>query len=374
MRIIVIRSNPVNPDSRVEKEVNALLKANHKVEIIGWDRNAKYAKKKSVIKFETGQANIYRFGIPSSYGGGMKRNLKGLMIFQLNILIWLVKNRKNYDVIHACDFDTAFMAKKIAKLFNKKLVYDIFDYYIDSFNVPSFLKKIVEKEDWKIINFADSTIICSEKRMEQIKGASPKKVSVIHNTPQKIPDIFNVKDDLTNKIKLVYVGILGEGRLIKEIIDVVKSNSQYELHIGGFGELENYIKEQSIYYENILFYGKLPYHKTLQLEAKSDIMLAIYDPNIANHHYAAPNKFYEALMLGKPLIMVRGTGMSEIVSEFNIGELMDFNSKSFKESLDKLISRKREWDEMSNKMKLMYENKYNWTEMEYRLINLYDEL
>ena len=34
-------------------------------------------------------------------------------------------------------------------------------------------------------------------------------------------------------------------------------------------------------------------------------MTAIYDPNISNHYYAAPNKFYEALMLGKPLIMVK---------------------------------------------------------------------
>lgn len=374
MRVVFIRSNPVNPDSRVEKEVNALLKANHTVEIIGWDRNEKYVKRKSVLKFESGQANIYRFGIPSSYGGGIKKNLKGLMIFQLNVFIWLVKNRKNYDVIHACDFDTAFVAKKVAKIFNKKLVYDIFDYYIDSFNVPSFLKSIVEKEDRKIINFADATIICSEKRIEQIKGTSPRKVVVIHNTPQKIADISYVKDDLNNKIKLVYVGILGEGRLIKEIIEIVKSNSQYELHIGGFGELENYIKEQSMYHENILFYGKLPYNKTLQLEAKSDIMLAIYDPNIANHYYAAPNKFYEALMLGKPLLMVKGTGMSEIVNEFNIGELMEFSSKSFKESLDKLSSREIEWAEMSIKMKNMYENEYNWSEMEGRLINLYREL
>ena len=33
--ILFIRSNPVNPDSRVEKEVYTLLKAGYNVEILG---------------------------------------------------------------------------------------------------------------------------------------------------------------------------------------------------------------------------------------------------------------------------------------------------------------------------------------------------
>lgn len=47
MNIVFLRSNPVNPDSRVEKEVNALLKNNHNVIILAWDRSSKTKIQKS---------------------------------------------------------------------------------------------------------------------------------------------------------------------------------------------------------------------------------------------------------------------------------------------------------------------------------------
>ena len=37
-RVVMLRSNPVNPDSRVEKEVLALSKAGFDVQILAWDR------------------------------------------------------------------------------------------------------------------------------------------------------------------------------------------------------------------------------------------------------------------------------------------------------------------------------------------------
>ena len=52
-------------------------------------------------------------------------------------------------------------------------------------------------------------------------------------------------------------------------------------------------------------YGKLQYSQTLALESQCDIRVATYDPSIRNHKYSAPNKFYESLMLGKPIIMAK---------------------------------------------------------------------
>lgn len=42
MKVLFLRSNPVDPDSRVEKEVNSLIKRGYKVEVFGWDRSADY--------------------------------------------------------------------------------------------------------------------------------------------------------------------------------------------------------------------------------------------------------------------------------------------------------------------------------------------
>lgn len=371
MKIIFIRSNPVNPDSRVEKEVNSLVKAGNKVEIVAWDRNAKYSIRESYINIDAGRVKIYRFGIPSSFGGGMRKNLGPLILFQIRLFCWLYKNRNEYDVIHACDFDTALISFHVARKLRKKIIYDIFDYYVDAFRVPNYLKRYIEKMDHKIINSADTVIICSEKRKEQIKGTNPKRLEIIHNTPENtIKSIGKINLDKT-KIKLVYVGVLGNGRFLKETADIVKDNPKLEFHIGGFGEYEKYFKEMSLNHKNILYYGKLPYKKTIELENSCDIMTAIYDPSVPNHYYAAPNKFYEALMLGKPLIMVRDTGMSDIVKQENIGELIEYERDSLQEALIRIAEKKDEWPTIAANMKSLYEEKYSWSQMEERLLRIY---
>lgn len=374
MRVLFWRSNPVDPDSRVEKQVNSLNNAGYQVKILAWDRNGEYDIKETIIELEAGNVKINRFGIPATYGGGIKKNLVGLMKFQWKLFIWLIKNRNSYDILHACDFDTAFIANIVSILLRKKLIYDIFDYYVDAFKVPKKIKKIITTLDHNIINRADAVIVCTEKRIEQIKGTYPKKLVVIHNTPAQEKFEMQKLNLNPNKIKLVYVGILGEGRFIKEIIEFVKENQEFEFHIGGFGEFKEEIERIADDYENIFFYGKIPYSKTLELENSCDIMTAIYDPKVPNHYYAAPNKFYEALMLGKPLIMVKNTGMDEVIAENNIGAVIDYDGYSLKEGVDKIVGERDEWEIISKKMISLYERNYNWDEMELRVLGLYDSI
>ena len=186
------------------------------------------------------------------------------------------------------------------------------------------IEKPILKLENSVIHSADATIICTEKRKEQIAGSAPKRLAVIHNTPSEsqIRQCDN-KTKQTGRTKIVYVGILEPSRLLKEIVDAVSENNTMELHVGGFGILNDFFIEKSRTFDNIYYYGKLAYDQTLSLEYECDIMLAIYDLAIENHRFAAPNKFYESLMLGKPVIMVRGTGMSEIVEGNSIGELIE---------------------------------------------------
>ncbi len=372
--IVLLRSNPVDPDSRVEKEANSLIKAGYEVKIVAWDRDFKYKIKESFLELNDGRVKIYKLGIPSTYGEGVK-NLKPFLIFQFRLLLWLFKNRKKYHIIHACDFDTAYTAYHCSKLLKKKLVYDIFDYlFTNSGGNFSILKKYIVHLQHTIINHANATIICTEKRKDQIRGTKPKKLVIIHNSPPRLDENLPKLKLNKNKVKIVYVGVLQDKRFIEELADIIKNNKEWELHIGGFGKFEGYFKKQASEYDNIKYYGKLSYSKTLELEKSCDIMTAIYDPTVGNHYYAAPNKFYEALMLGKPLVMVKNTGMSEIVTQFNIGEVIDYNSESLKVAIENLIAKRNEWPEISFKMKKLYQKDYSWDEMEKRLISLYREL
>lgn len=375
-RVILLRSNPVDPDPPVEKAALALLKAGYRVRIIGWDRDADYVEKKDFIQITDYKVEVIRFGIKAQFSGGIKKNLLPLCVFLNRLRTWLIRNQATYDIIHAFDFDTGFVASRYAKKFHKKFVYHILDYYVASHGLrKTALEKPILKLENSVIDCADAAIICTEKRKEQIAGSTPKRLEIIHNTPSAAQfKKCESKTKQTGRVKIVYVGILESSRLLKDIAAAVSENSSIEFHVGGFGMLEQFFEDQSNAFDNIFYYGRLTYDRTLSLENECDIMLAIYDPAIDNHRYAAPNKFYESLMLGKPLIMACGTGMSEIVEANAIGELIEFSKEGFIDGVNRLIARKDEWPLMGSRMKEIYRNQYCWDEMEKRLIQLYTDL
>ena len=376
-RVVLIRSNPVSPDPPVEKAADTLIANEYEVSVIGWDRGSDVAEKTETLVLEHGTAEIVRFGIPAMFDGGIKKNLLPLSKFQIRLRKWLIKHRNEYDIIHAFDFDTGFIANKIARKNNKKLIYHILDFYIDSHTIPSkYLKSTIKNAEFAVINNADATIICTEKRREQIAGTTPKRLEIIHNTPKAVNQISDSFSELRNstRCKIVYVGILAGSRFLREIIKFVEQDERFEFHIGGFGIMEREVTEAAQKCERIFYYGKLPYDKTLSLEQACDVMTAIYDPKVPNHKFAAPNKFYESLMLGKPVIMAYNTGFDEIIKKNNIGCLIEFDEDGLSIGLNKLIEGKGEWSCMSERMKTLYKEQYSWAEMERRLVELYTSI
>lgn len=369
--IYYIRSTSVINDSRASKEITSLIKNGYEVHVIGWDRNRKIENYKDFkINGKSIKCSFLKFR--ADFGESIK-SLVGLCLFQFWIFWILLKDNKKYQCIHACDFDCGFTSLIISQLFDKKLIYDIYDYYSDSREMSLKLEKIISKIENKVINNADVTIICGEWRKKQIAIAKPRKVIVIHNSP----DILNIgKENIikgnSRKIKIVYVGILQEHRLLLEILEEIKKHNEYELHIGGFGKYEKEFKNAADSYDNIYYYGSLKYNQVLALEEKCDILFATYDPKIKNHKYSAPNKVYEAMALGKPIIVCKGTGIDELVTKNKIGIAVDYDSKSFIIGLEIICSDKRKIKQISSVSKKLFNNKYTWSIMELELIKMYE--
>lgn len=377
MRIVLLRSTAVMPDPPVEKMANTLIELGHEARIVAWDRNDTYREKTSRKHLPRTEADIIHFGIPAEYSGGLKKNFRALLLFQIRIIRWLIRHRKEYDVVHAFDFDTGFAAKLCSKIFRKKFVYHILDYYVDAHRLPGrTLNSIIEFFEIRVINAADVTIICTEKRLEQIAKASPKKVYVIHNTPTSTPqnaEAFAIQGNHSN-VKIAYIGILSKMRLLKETVTAVSQMKDIEMHIGGFGEYEEWMRDAAARYDNIFFYGKLQYSQTLALENQCDIMVAAYDPSIRNHKYAAPNKFYESLMLGKPIIMAKGTGYDDVITENDIGFLAEYSEEGISNAIHALERRRSDWKSMGERAKQLYCTTYTWTIMQQRIKEIYDHL
>lgn len=369
-KICIIRSNPVRSDSRVEKEAWSLVNAGYDVHILAWDRDTDTYETEDYVTVANLNIPITRLGHKASFGEGLK-NLRAYLEFQFHMRKWLSKHY--FDAVHACDFDTAFFSHGIVKRKKGKFVFDIFDFLCTE--PHNFMQNCIKKAEFHLINSSDATIICTEERKRQIKGSNPKRLYVIHNTPF-VDQIGNHTfiNEPSDKVRIAYVGILQDHRLLKEITEAIAESDNMELHIGGFGKYDTYFAEMGRKYESIKFYGRLPYDQTLALEKECDVMLAIYDPSISNHKFAAPNKFYESLMLGKPVIMVRGTGMSQVVAKNKIGVLIDYSKKGFLNGIRELVSRKDEWVSMGEKMKIIYWNDYSWNTMNERLLDLYNNI
>lgn len=372
-KVIMIRSTSIINDSRLLKQMKVLCENNYKVKVLGWDRQG-LLEYENINNIDN---EIECFFLKSDYGLGYKGAFK-IILFQIWLFIKLIQYNKEYKIIHCCDLDTAIPAKIVSKIYKKKIVYDIFDYYSHSHPIPLNMYRLVEAIENKIINSADLTIICNEGRRKQILNARPKKCIVIHNTPE-------ITSEITSKIsrgigcdkkllKIVYVGVLQEHRLLREVLEKIEGNKCFELHIGGFGILEEVVKSYAERNENIFFYGSMKYEDVLKLEEQCDILFATYDPKIENHKYSAPNKLYEAMGLGKPIIVCKKTGIDQIVDKHGIGISIEYDAREFLEALIQLGNHEELRYNMATRGKELYKNEYSWEQMKKRLVQEYDKV
>lgn len=377
MRVIFLRSNQVNPDPRVEKEVEAISEFGYFATILAWNRNEPFLPNEEVISFNGKNYIIIRKYIPATFGGGL-RNLFPLFMWQIFLFYWLFKNNRIYDIIHACDFDTIIPAILIKFLFKKKVIYDIFDYYIDSFNVPKPLMLLIKTLDRIAMKLCDRIIVCDELRLEQINVPNNKKYEIIYNTPKdllpSLSKISSLNSKENKKLILSYVGILQPNRFILEMLEIFKKHPEWELYIGGFGTLEAIVKDVHEKYRNIYFLGRLSYFEALKVYFKSDIIFAIYNPKIKNHRFSSPNKVFEAMMLKKPIIVAKGTGIDVIVEKYKFGISVNYENTEEVENTLKELENPIYREELGKNGRKLYEEKYSWEISKKRLIEMYNEV
>lgn len=370
--IAILHDTELLLDSRAKKEMESLSKYGYGVIFCGWNKDIDASNDSMVEEVNGKYIPVENICIKVQHQKGLRENWTKLIRYETRLFWWLIKNRKKYMYIHACNLDTALMAVFIGKLMRKRVVYDIYDDYADCHVGGNTVYKIVKMVDRFVIKHCDAVIICSEKRKQQL-AAMPEKLEIIHNAPD-INDVnlkcFSVPK--SNKLKIAYVGNLTENRLIKELVQVCSEINDVELYIGGAGALEDYIREYDAQYSNISFLGKLKYNEVLSLESQSDVIPALYDPAYKNHAYAAPNKFYEAMAFGKPTIMAHNTGMDEYVEKENTGLTIEFSKDDLKKAILQIRDHIDEWRENENRIKAIFQEKYSWGIMEKRLFKIYE--
>lgn len=366
--IVFIRTTEIYNDSRATKEIIALAQERYNIVVLGWNRNGCAIENcQDVFKDYSSNIQFIFFEYQLKKGMGIKN---------INVLFrwfkWLTSQLKkiNYvSAVHACDLDSGISAFRFCKKQKIPLIYDIYDYYIDSHHIPWFLRNLVERREINIINFASTVIICTEERMVQIAKSKPQKVEIIHNSP----DVREIKNVAIN-FDYVYCGSLAENRLIGEILNDYEKNFDLIITFAGHGTHAKKAKELSEKYPNFNFLGDIKYSQVIELESAALALSAIYEPTFRNHKLCAPNKFYEAMALKKPVIVCKGTGIDTIVKENNLGYIINYSSEEFYNALRKIKENVLKSREMGERGGKLYEEKYSWKIMDKRLKMIYDGL
>lgn len=351
-RILLIRSQDILTDSRVQRYENGFIENNIPYKILGWDR-----ENKNITRVNTEYCRInagYNLGTQ-----GIKYRIK----WNIFIFKYLIKNHKEYDIIHACDFDT-IMPSIVMKLFRKYIIFDIFDWFSDEVKTgKKIIDYIINTLEKLSVKLANLTILCEYERLKQIK-VIPKNYIVIPNIPN-ITDYKDKKDsyliDKNNKLNIGYIGGFYQDRGLNEILDVISELNEINLYIAGYGNknIEDKANEYSNKYSNINYFGKVEYDEAIEIMSQCDILYAMYYKNNKNNIYAAPNKFYEAIFLRKPIITTKGTLVGEKVINNNIGYAIEEGIFSLRETL-KIINKKelKKFDKQLEENNKIYKNKF----------------
>ncbi|MFN2304605.1 MAG: glycosyltransferase family 4 protein, partial [Anaerolineales bacterium] len=260
----------------------------------------------------------------------------------------------------------------------KLVVYDIFDFYTEMLRAtPSVVKKIIRWLDFQAIRLADATIIADDARKKQIAGSRPHRLIVIYNClddQRTNLDIKSNQQSSGNHLHLVYFGNLQVERGLLVLLDVMRQHPNWSLDLGGFGPDEALIR-QAAQLPGVTWHGLLPYERVLELSADADLLFATYDPSIPNHRYSSPNKLFEAMMLGKPIIVAQNTNMDRIVLDWDCGEALPYGDP---EALEATLIH-YQFDPVLRQLqgqnaRNAFEQMYNWGNMQQRLLTLYAEL
>jgi glycosyltransferase involved in cell wall biosynthesis len=357
---VIISSNSIIYDTRIRKIARSLNKR-YSILILGWNREGISSE-----KIDDYVVDVNLFNLRAPYG--KPSLLAYLPIFWTWILLKLFQYRPK--IVHACDFDTLLPSYVYKLIFRKKLVFDVFDRYAGY--VPLKYKML-----YSLVNFVEET---TAKNADVLITVSEKVLSTFRKKPKRCPIIMNCSEDHAIKkrkkedhvLTLVYTGAVHRNLGLERITAAIKDLDNVELNIAGRIR-DKELVDQLLELPNVKYKGLLQVSDALDLEANSDVIVVLYNLDYPYNQLSSPNKIFEAMMLGVPVI----TNMEPklVNEEVGCGIVVDYNNT---DQIKAAVVCLRDNIELRTRLgksgRKAFLQKYNWTNMENILYKTYDEL
>lgn len=366
-RIIASVINNYQGDQRVQKQISSLRKFGFDTEVIATDLRG---KPKMEFDYPTHILNLN-----SQEGMKLYFEFNHKLFWKLNGIV-----RKG-DILLANDLDSLLPNYLISKMKGVSIVFDSHELFSE---LPSLNGRSLKKKMWKTI---EAAIVPKMKHFYTVsKGYADWFENEYGNRPEiilNVPDT-RIENKQTLNIKLpkiqknekilIYQGAINVSRGIDKMIISVQSIERVQLWIIGDGpkkqEYQNLTKDLNLNHK-VKFFGAVSPQQLKLITPMADIGLSLEEDGGLSYRYALPNKIFDYMHAGVPILGTNLPDIKQTIESFGIGMVIQ-NHKS--NHISDCIK------QMLDEGKMVYtENlknaasEFNWSNEEQKLKKIYSE-
>jgi glycosyltransferase involved in cell wall biosynthesis len=318
----MLLSNSYEPDPRVRQEALALVRMGCCVRILAWDRDLKSPAVESIEGVD-----VERVFVASTHGRGAT---------QILFYGWLYAKmfwrgfRTRFDAIHCHDLDTLPLGFMLGKLRRKPIIYDAHESFPDMLegSVSPALQRVLVRLENFLIRRVTLLITVGEKLRQHFAARGARRSVVVGNwkrlgeftrTPGQIADIRRALGVPDGSLVVVCITQLLKDRKIEELLRAVDGSRDVYLLMGGKGILEDLVVQAAATNPRVRFLGFVSGTRIADYTCAADVVYYGFDPANPNARFSAPNKLFEALAAGRPLITGDFGEIADVVRDARCG-------------------------------------------------------
>jgi glycosyltransferase involved in cell wall biosynthesis len=387
-KILMVLDEEFPPDDRVYKESQTLIQNGFSVTIACYTRI-----NKSGEEWLDG-IHIIRKKIPKLIYKSSIAALKFPMYFMWwKKYLSVILHKQPFDIIHIHDLPLAKVGFYIKKRYHFPLVLDLHEnwpsHLSKALHTNTFIGKLLSSnKKWRNYEFeavtkADIVITVVEEMKNRLTklGLQTDKLVVLQNTltPKEYVNQKAEKD--SRFFTLIFAGGLNIERGLQYVIpalDLLKSRiPEIRLQIVGKGSYQDTLEAMvsNLKLNSFVeFIGWKPVKELIILTAKADIALI---PHIKweQTDCSSPNKLFQYMHAGIPLLVSNCDSVARIVNETKSGEVYRYNSiEDFALKVQYLYQNRENREELGRNGQFWVKEKYNWNQTSKEFVAMYQNL
>jgi glycosyltransferase involved in cell wall biosynthesis len=309
---IVLATNDLVTDQRVHKTCTTLQECGYWVVEFGFLRPRSLPLKRSYF---TLRPKLWFLEGPIFYA-------------EFNIRLFFYLMTTQVDLIFANDLDTLPAAFLAAKLRHKRLIFDAHELFIE---LPELADRAIVRKFWeKLENYMlphlKETITVCKSIADIYNKKYNLEMKVVRNTPLYRTDAVLKKISYPGKKIILYQGSLNLARGLEWVIDAMSFVENAMLVIIGAGDikknLEVRVKDSGVV-DKVVFLGEIDGELLYQYTSSANIGLCLLEQKGLNYYYALPNRIFDYIHAGVPVLATNFPEIANIVETYKTGVLID---------------------------------------------------